>query len=75
MPWSLLPSPQAINKPVQILEATQARVDLDQLLGIGAFSLDRVLAVEPDFLVGAMKAIILQWWDFVCLWGWCGNVD
>ncbi|KIZ00796.1 COBW domain-containing protein 1 [Monoraphidium neglectum] len=41
---------KAINKPVQILEAIQARVDLDQLLGIGAFSLDRVLAVEPDFL-------------------------
>jgi G3E family GTPase len=42
---------QAINKPADIIECTYGRVPIEQLLGIQAFSLDRVLAQEPDFLV------------------------
>jgi hypothetical protein len=42
---------QSINKPAEIIECTYGRVPIDQLLGIQAFSLDRVLAQEPDFLV------------------------
>eukprot|EP00882_Tetradesmus_deserticola_P012086 GHRQ01012803.1.p1 GENE.GHRQ01012803.1~~GHRQ01012803.1.p1 ORF type:complete len:226 (+),score=107.14 GHRQ01012803.1:32-709(+) len=41
---------KAINKFAEIIECTYGRVPLDQLLGIQAFSLDRVLAQEPDFL-------------------------
>lgn len=47
----LVSLPQAINKSAQIIETTYSKVDLDQLLGIGAFSLDKILAMEPDFLV------------------------
>jgi hypothetical protein len=41
------------------VEATRARVKLDELLGIGAFSLDRILANEPDFLVRAGDGLVL----------------
>lgn len=37
---------------MQIVECTYGRVPMDQLLGIEAFSLDKILAKEPDFLVG-----------------------
>lgn len=47
------PCLQAINKPVQIVECQYGRVPLEQLLGIEAFSLDKILAKEPDFLVCA----------------------
>ncbi|WIA35284.1 hypothetical protein OEZ86_003743 [Tetradesmus obliquus] len=41
---------KAINKFAEVIECSYGRVPLQQLLGIQAFSLDRVLAVEPDFL-------------------------
>lgn len=41
---------KAINAPAEILETTHSKVDVARLLGIGAFSLDRILASEPDFL-------------------------
>jgi hypothetical protein len=41
---------QGINKAVDILEATQAQVSVDRLIGVRAFSLDRVLEMEPAFL-------------------------
>jgi G3E family GTPase len=41
---------KGINKGVEILECIQSRVDLDKLLGINAFSLDKLLAEDPDFL-------------------------
>lgn len=44
---------QAINKFAEVIECSYGRVPLQQLLGIQAFSLDRVLAVEPDFLVSS----------------------
>jgi G3E family GTPase len=52
---------QAINKPAEVIECTYGRVPLDQLLGIQAFSLDRVLAQEPDFLVSyiVLASIVL----------------
>jgi hypothetical protein len=36
---------------------------MDQLLGIEAFSLDKILAKEPDFLVRG------QMMEDVCVWG------
>lgn len=42
--------PQSINGAAEIIETVQARADLDQVLGIRAFSLDRILEEEPDFL-------------------------
>ena len=41
---------QGINKAVDIMEATQAQVPIDRLIGVRAFSLDRVLEMEPAFL-------------------------
>ena len=41
---------RSINKGAPILECTHAKVDLADLLGIRAFSLDRLLASDPDFL-------------------------
>lgn len=48
---NLVLCPQAINQPAKIIESSYAQVDLDQVLGIKAFNLDRVLEIEPDFLV------------------------
>jgi G3E family GTPase len=41
---------QGINKAVEILETQQAQVSIDRLIGVRAFSLDRVLEMEPAFL-------------------------
>ncbi|KAI3428122.1 hypothetical protein D9Q98_006505 [Chlorella vulgaris] len=41
---------KSINGAAEIIETVQARADLDQVLGIRAFSLDRILEEEPDFL-------------------------
>ncbi|MGP4011163.1 CobW family GTP-binding protein [Streptomyces sp. 4N124] len=41
---------KAINTPVQILRARNAEVDLEQILHVGAFDLDRVLKDDPSFL-------------------------
>lgn len=41
---------QGINKAVDIIEAQHSRVDVGRLLGVKAFSLDRVLDMEPGFL-------------------------
>ena len=41
---------QAINGAVEIIEATNANVDLTRLVGIKAFSVERVLKMDPGFL-------------------------
>eukprot|EP00798_Chlamydomonas_sp_ICE-L_P022945 gene22945-30125_t len=41
---------RAINKPVDIIETTNCSVDLSLVLGIKAFSLDKMLTQDPDFL-------------------------
>jgi G3E family GTPase len=41
---------QGINSAAEIIETVRAQADLDRILGIGAFSLDRILEEEPDFL-------------------------
>jgi G3E family GTPase len=41
---------RGINAPVQILRAQHAKVDLHQVLDVGAFDLDRVLKDDPAFL-------------------------
>ncbi len=62
----LAPAVQGINGAVEIIESEFARVPLDQLLGIGAFSLDRVLEAEPDFLVSSHCSCgVLLMLDFV----------
>mmetsp|Transcript_35574 Transcript_35574/g.105140 ORF Transcript_35574/g.105140 Transcript_35574/m.105140 type:complete len:380 (-) Transcript_35574:266-1405(-) len=40
----------AINRGVEIIEAKHSRVDLDSIVGIRAFSLDKMLNEDPDFL-------------------------
>ena len=42
---------QGINKGVDIFECVQSKVDIDRLLGINAFSLDKLLTEDPEFLV------------------------
>jgi len=41
---------QGINSFAEIIETQQSKVDLKKILNIHAFSLDRVLQVEEDFL-------------------------
>ncbi|PSC69152.1 cobalamin biosynthesis [Micractinium conductrix] len=41
---------KAINGAAEIIECAQARCDLDRVLGIRAFDLERILAEEPQFL-------------------------
>ena len=41
---------RAINPTATIRESTRCDVPLDSVLGRGAFSLDRILEVEPEFL-------------------------
>lgn len=42
---------QAINRGAEVIECQNAQVGLDKILGITAFSLDRLLEADPDFLV------------------------
>jgi G3E family GTPase len=39
-----------INNQARIIETTRSAVPLDEILGLGAFELDRILAIEPNFL-------------------------
>ena len=39
-----------INPYAKIIRTEHCRADLDEVIGLNAFSLDRVLEVEPDFL-------------------------
>uniref|UniRef100_A0A7S0RRW2 CobW C-terminal domain-containing protein n=1 Tax=Chlamydomonas leiostraca TaxID=1034604 RepID=A0A7S0RRW2_9CHLO len=39
-----------INRTAQIIECAHAKVELDKLLGISAFSLDRLMEADPAFL-------------------------
>jgi G3E family GTPase len=41
---------RAINSQAKLYETTNSAVPLDRVLGIGAFDLDRILEIEPDFL-------------------------
>eukprot|EP00519_Triparma_laevis_P014083 CAMPEP_0182494292 /NCGR_PEP_ID=MMETSP1321-20130603/3169_1 /TAXON_ID=91990 /ORGANISM="Bolidomonas sp., Strain RCC1657" /LENGTH=345 /DNA_ID=CAMNT_0024697329 /DNA_START=9 /DNA_END=1049 /DNA_ORIENTATION=- len=41
---------RGINKLAEVIETTQSAVDLNRILGVKAFDLDRVLQVEEDFL-------------------------
>jgi hypothetical protein len=43
---------QNINKTVEIIECTNSQVDLDRVLGISAFNMDKMLEQDPQFLVG-----------------------
>jgi len=41
---------RAINSQARVFETVNSQVPLDQVLGQGAFDLDRILEIEPDFL-------------------------
>jgi len=41
---------RSINALAQIVETEHGRVDLDRILGVGAFDLDRALEIDPAFL-------------------------
>ncbi len=43
---------RSINPYAKIMPTEKCGVPLDQVLGLDAFSLERVLAIEPDFLTG-----------------------
>ncbi len=44
---------QAMNATAKVYRTTQSDIDLDKVLNIGGFALDRVLEHEPDFLKAA----------------------
>lgn len=41
---------RGINNQAKLYETTNAQVPLDEVLGQGAFDLDRILTIEPNFL-------------------------
>jgi len=41
---------RSINKVAEVIETNHSNVDLDRILGVKAFDLQRVLQVEEDFL-------------------------
>ncbi|KAI7840476.1 hypothetical protein COHA_005777 [Chlorella ohadii] len=41
---------KAINRTSEIIECTQARVDLDRILGLQSFDLEKILSMDPAFL-------------------------
>ena len=47
---AVLKKTKAINKFAEIIETRQSAVDLDRILGVKAFDLNRVLQMEEDFL-------------------------
>ncbi len=51
---------QAINSGAEIIETSRCRVDLGRVLGIEAFSLDRVLEQEPDFLEVGLASLYVS---------------
>jgi hypothetical protein len=50
---------QAINKGAEIMECCNSVVDLERVLGIHAFSMDRLLEKDPDFLVSNIAMLML----------------
>lgn len=50
-------SAQGINKTADIVECKNSVVDLDKVLGISAFSMDRMLEMDPEFLVGCLSML------------------
>ncbi len=42
---------RSINAVAEVVRSQHARVDLDRILGVGAFDLDRVLELDPAFLL------------------------
>lgn len=53
-------APQEINKPVEIIEGSYSKFDLDKVIGIGAFSLEKILSQEPEFLVGTPEQLAVR---------------
>jgi hypothetical protein len=47
---NIIPS-QAINRTVDIIDCQHAEVDLEVILGIKAFNLDKLMEKDPEFLV------------------------
>ncbi|KAG2490407.1 hypothetical protein HYH03_011207 [Edaphochlamys debaryana] len=41
---------QHVNKPAEIIECVRSNVDVGRLLGVNAFSLEKLLAMDPEFL-------------------------
>ena len=41
---------QGINGTAEIIQTTNSDVDLDNIIGRNAFSLQKILDMEPDFL-------------------------
>lgn len=43
-------NPQAINKTTEIIECQHSKVDLDRILGLQSFDLEKILSMDPAFL-------------------------
>ena len=50
---------RAINPQARVVETERCAVDLTQVLDRGAFDLDRILTVEPDFLTGDLSTAFI----------------
>ncbi len=42
--------PQAINRTSEIIECQHSKVDLDRILGLQSFDLEKILSMDPAFL-------------------------
>ncbi len=41
---------QAINRTSEIIECEQAKVDLQKIMGLCSFDLEKILSMDPEFL-------------------------
>lgn len=54
---------QAINRTSEIIECEQAKVDLQKIMGLCSFDLEKILSMDPEFLKASSFALcdFKQW--------------
>jgi G3E family GTPase len=64
-----------LNGMAAVVRTERSRVDMNQVLNVGGFSLDRILEHEPDFLRDAKKLVSLGVVDEHCHDDHCDHPD
>lgn len=63
-PWPPRPpQPQAINRTSEVIECQQAQVDLERILGLQSFDLEKILGMDPEFLQVGLAAPAQRPWN------------
>jgi G3E family GTPase len=51
---------QAINRTSEIIECEQAKVDLQKIMGLCSFDLEKILSMDPEFLKASSFACAIS---------------